>query len=191
MGVVASRREILTVGHSTHPIDEFLELLGGAGVELVADVRRFPGSRRYPQFGAKALRAALADEEIGYAPFGESLGGRRSSKDLASGLTLPDNSGWHNASFRAYADYMSDPHFERGIERLETMASERRTALMCAEADPSRCHRQLIADLLEARGWNVLHLLRDGGLVPHELSEHAVVEAERVSYPGPPQQLEL
>lgn len=191
MGDVAEPREILTVGTSTHPIEEFLALLGGAGVELIADVRRFPGSRRYPQFGAKALRAALADEGIGYAPYGESLGGRRSSKDLPPGLTLPDNSAWRNASLRAYADYMSAPHFEQGIERLEAMASERLTALMCAEGHPSRCHRQLIADVLVARGWRVRHLLPDGSLLPHDLSEHAAVEGGSVHYPGPPQQLEL
>lgn len=190
-GSVAKTREILTVGHSTHPIEEFLALLRGAGVELIADVRRFPGSRRYPEFGAKALKTALADEGIGYASFGESLGGRRSSKDVAAVDSLPDNSAWHNASFRAYADYMSDPHFEHGLERLEAMAAEQLTAVMCAEGHPSRCHRQLIADLLVARGWRVRHLLRDGSLVPHELSEHAVAEGERVHYPGPPEQLEL
>jgi uncharacterized protein (DUF488 family) len=190
-GTVAEQREILTVGHSTHPIEEFLALLGGAGVELVADVRRFPGSRRYPQFGVKALRTALAEQGIGYAPFGESLGGRRSSKDVAEGAPLPDNSAWRNASFRAYADYMSDPQFEQGIDRLEAMARERLAAVMCAEGHPSRCHRQLIADLLAARGWGVRHLLPDGSLLPHEVSEHAVVEAGRVHYPGPPEQLEL
>lgn len=183
--------EILTVGHSTHPIDEFLELLRGAGVEAVADVRRYPGSRRYPQFGAKALRLALAEAGIGYEQLGESLGGRRTAKDAPAERPLPDNSAWRNASFRAYADYTASAAFEAGIARLEALAVERRVAVMCAEGHPSRCHRQLIADALVARGRRVVHLLPDGRLEPHELSEHGVIAARRVSYPGPPEQLEL
>jgi uncharacterized protein (DUF488 family) len=192
---VAEQPEILTVGHSTHPIERFVALLSGAGVEAIADVRRYPGSRRNPQFGAEALAGSLAGAGIGYESFGEELGGRRSSKrrpaGAGSGESPPDNSAWRNASFSAYADYMSTLEFQRGLERLEALAAERRTAVMCAEAHPSRCHRQLIADALLARGRRVLHLLRDGALEPHALNEHAVVAGERVSYPGPPEQLAL
>jgi uncharacterized protein (DUF488 family) len=182
-------KQILTVGHSTHPIERFLELLETAGVETVADVRRFPGSRRNPQFGAAALTASLARASIGYQRLGEELGGRRSAAPLegrdVGSSPRPDNSGWRNASFRAYADHMSDPSSQRGLERLEALAAERRTAIMCAEAHPSRCHRQLIADALAARDWQVVHLLADGRRAPHRLSAHAVVADGQVSYPGP------
>jgi len=178
---MSSKQEIFTVGHSTHPIDRFLELLAGARVEAIADVRRFPGSRRNPQFGAAALAEALAGAKIAYEPFAGELGGRRKA---ASGPERPDNSAWRNPSFRAYADYMGEVAFSAGLERLEELAGERRTAIMCAEAHPSRCHRQLIADALTARGWAVTHLLADGRSAPHALSPHALVEGERVTYPG-------
>ena len=183
--------EIVTVGHSTHTIGRFLGLLAGAGVELVADVRRFPGSRRNPQFGAGPLAASLARAGIGYESFGEELGGRRQTTrraapddPLAGGAD--DNSAWRNPSFRAYADHMSSAEFSAGVRRLESVADGRRVAVMCAEADPSRCHRRLIADALSARGRRVVHLLGDGRLVAHTLSPHAVVEDGRVHYPGEP-----
>jgi uncharacterized protein (DUF488 family) len=176
-----STGEILTVGHSTHSIDDFLALLETAGVELVADVRRYPGSRRNPQFGAEALAGSLRGAGIGYEPFGDSLGGRRKADPQRS-----DNAAWREASFRAYADHMSSAEFIAGLERLERLAGERRAAIMCAEAHPSRCHRRLIADVLLARGWDVLHLLADGRREPHELSPHAVIDAGRVSYPAQP-----
>lgn len=176
--------EAFTVGHSTHPIDEFVGLLRGADVDLIADVRRYPGSRRNPRFGAKALERSLAGAGIGYAPMGDALGGRRATK--AATPDAPDNSGWRNASFRAYADYMSTAEFAAGIEELERLARARRTAVMCAEAHPSRCHRRLIADALLARGWEVVHLLPDGSQEPHALSPHAVIMGDRVSYPSQP-----
>ena len=175
---------IFTVGHSTHPIDEFVRLLQSAGVEAIADVRRFPGSRRNPQFGATALREALEAHGIGYRGLGDALGGRRSSRDAASRRPRPDNSAWRSASFRAYADYMSEPEFEAGLAELGSLAAERRTAIMCAEAHPSRCHRQLIADALTTRGWRVCHLLADGRVVRHALSDHAQVRDGVLSYPG-------
>ena len=123
------RPQIYTVGHSTHPIEVFLSLLTGAGVEAVADVRRFPGSRRHPQFGADALADSLRSAGIAYEPFREQLGGRRSRKDAeAAGAALPDNSAWRNSSFRANADYMSTPAFAVGLERLEALGSDRPTA---------------------------------------------------------------
>jgi len=181
-------REILTVGHSTHPIERFLTLLGGAGVESIADVRRFPGSRRHPQFGADALEESLREEGIAYESFREELGGRRSKKDVAAagGDPPPDNSAWRNDSFRNYADYLSTAAFGAGLERLEETARKRRSAVMCAEAHPSRCHRRLIADVLLARGWRVLHLLPDGRLQEHSFTPEAVVEGDAVHYPGQP-----
>jgi uncharacterized protein (DUF488 family) len=177
--------EIFTVGHSTHPIERFLALLGGAGLEAIADVRRFPGSRRNPQFGADALAESLRSEGIDYESFREELGGRRSRKD-AEGASPPDNSAWRNASFRAYADYLSTEAFAAGLERLEALARRRRTAIMCAESHPSRCHRRLVADVLLARGWRVVHLLPDGREEEHAFTPDAVVEGDRVHYPAQP-----
>jgi uncharacterized protein (DUF488 family) len=174
--------EIFTIGHSTHPIETFVGLLRDADIELVADVRRYPGSRRNPQFGAESLAASLAAADIGYEPFGDSLGGRR-SPDASAPV---DNSAWRVAAFRAYADHMWSPEFVDGLERLEALAQERRAAIMCAEAHPSRCHRRLIADVLLARGWSPIHLFAKGRREAHTLSPHAVVDAARVSYPPQP-----
>jgi uncharacterized protein (DUF488 family) len=150
-------------------------------------VRRFPGSRRHPQFGADALAASLRSEGIGYEPFGEQLGGRRSRKDVEGmGVELPDNSAWRNASFRAYADYLSTPAFAAGLERLEALGGGRPTAFMCAEAHPSRCHRRLIADALLARGWPVVHILSGGREQEHAFTPDAVVDGDRVHYPAQP-----
>jgi uncharacterized protein (DUF488 family) len=185
---VTEMGEILTVGHSTHSIERFLALLGEAGVELIADVRRFPGSRRHPQFGADALERSLREVGIAYESFREELGGRRSEKDVVArgSGTPPDNSAWRNASFRAYADYMSTPAFAAGLERLEETARSQRSAVMCAEAHPSRCHRRLIADMLLARGWRIVHLLADGRLQEHAFTPDAVVAAGEVHYPAQP-----
>ena len=118
------------------------------------------------------------------------LGGRRraAATPADSGTVpepRPDNSAWRNPSFRAYADYMNESPFQAGLERLEELGRQRRTAIMCAEGHPSRCHRQLIADALLARGWSVLHLLGDGKITPHALSAHAATADGRVFYPGP------
>jgi uncharacterized protein (DUF488 family) len=178
--------EVLTIGHSTHPIERFCALLRAAGTEAVADVRRYPGSRRHPQFGAGALERSLAEAGIALHAFGAELGGRRRSSAAGDDR----NAGWRSGSFRAYADHMASAEFAAGIARLEELAGERSTAIMCAEADWRRCHRQLVADALLARGWRPVHLLADGRREPHRLSPHAVVEAERVSYPAQPR-LEL
>lgn len=187
MSAHPGRLEVFTVGHSTHPIERFLALLEGAEVEAVADVRRFPGSRRHPQFGAEALAAALRERGIDYAPLGEQLGGRRSRREIeAAGVAPADNSAWRNASFRAYADHMATPAFAAGLARLEELARRRRTAIMCAEGHPSRCHRRLIADALDARGRRVVHLLPDGRREEHALNPDAVVADGRLHYPAQP-----
>ena len=170
--------EILTVGHSNHEEGEFVELLRGAGVELIADVRRHPGSRRQPHFERTALAAVLLEAGIGYRWLGESLGGRRKP--------LPDspNGAWESDQFRGYADHTASEEFLAGLSELEQLARDQRVAVMCAEAWWVRCHRRLIADALLARGWRVLHLGANGKLEPHELTEFAVVEDGAVMYPA-------
>jgi uncharacterized protein (DUF488 family) len=177
---LAAPREILTVGHSTHPIERFERLLRGAGVEAVADVRRFPGSRRHPQFSGEPLAAELRRVGIDYEWLGGELGGRRAVADDS------ENDAWRVAGFRGYADHMRSAEFADGLACLEALGGRRRTAFMCAESDWRRCHRRLIADALLARGWNVVHLLRDGGLAPHELPEFATVTGGAVSYSAQP-----
>jgi uncharacterized protein (DUF488 family) len=169
--------EILTVGHSNHEEGEFLELVRGAGVELVADVRANPRSR-YPQFNRSALAGTMKAAGIGYAPLGAELGGRREP--------APDsiNTALEEGAFRGYADHMGSEQFEAGLGMLEDLARERRTAVMCAEADWTRCHRRLLADALMVRGWRVLHLGPAGSLTPHELTDFAVVENGQISYPA-------
>jgi uncharacterized protein (DUF488 family) len=178
--------EILTVGHSNHEERRFLELLGNAGVELLADVRVNPRSR-YPQFNRSALAASLETAGIGYVQLGKELGGRR--EPAADSL----NSGWEEEWFRGYADHMASSEFSAGLSRLEELANTLSaatktaagyTAIMCAESDWRSCHRRLIADALSAGGWSVLHLAPDGSLSEHELTEFAVVEGRRVTYPA-------
>jgi len=178
-------REILTVGHSNHEEGEFVELLQGAGVQLIADVRRYPGSRRQPHFERTALAAVLLEAGIGYRWLGETLGGRRKP--------LPDspNGAWESEQFRGYADHMASEGFSSGLAELEELAAGQRVALMCAEAWWIRCHRRLIADALATRGWRVLHLAANGRLEQHELTEFAVVEDGQVTYPAQQTSLEI
>jgi uncharacterized protein (DUF488 family) len=173
---------LLTVGHSTLPIGEFLALLSRRHVRMIADVRRYPGSRRNPQFSSGSLAESLASAGMSYLALGEELGGRR--KPTGAPVAGVDNSAWRHPSFRAYADHMHTPEFERGLDRLEATAREQRTAIMCAEAHPSRCHRRLISDAMLVRGWRVFHVLPGRTPAEHVLSVHAQVDGGRISYPG-------
>ena len=159
--------QLLTVGHSTHPLEDFLALLREAGVAALADVRRHPGSRRHPQFGSEALGAALTRAGLAYRHL-PGLGGRRAP--------APDsgNDGWRVAGFRGYADHLRSAEFAAGRAALEALGRERRTAVMCAEAQWWRCHRRLIADVLVLAGHDVRHLMPDGRLIAHEPPPFAV-----------------
>ena len=181
---MASGTEILTVGHSNHEEREFLELVRGAGVELIADVRANPRSR-YPQFNRSALASSLEGAGIGYVHLGEQLGGRREP------AADSPNTGWEQGPFRGYADHMADPEFAAGLTLLEQLARERRCAVMCAEADWRHCHRRLIADALLIRGWKVLHLDGNGLLESHELTGFASVDRGRLTYPEPQTSLDV
>jgi uncharacterized protein (DUF488 family) len=171
-------RRAFTIGHSTHTLDAFAALLDRHGVRGVADVRRFPGSRRHPQFGRDALADGLAARRIAYTHL-EALGGRRS---VVAGSP---NGGWENAAFQGYADHMATAAFAVGLGELELLAESVPTAVMCAEALWWRCHRRLIADALVARGWAVDHIGADGSLSRHELTSFAVVADGRITYPAP------
>jgi uncharacterized protein (DUF488 family) len=170
---------VLTVGHSDLPLEEFVRLLQAHGATLVADVRKMPGSRRNPQFGRDTLPESLRQAGIGYVHL-PGLGGLRRRQ--------PDspNTGWRNASFRGYADYMRTPEFAASLEDLLDRAGGERVALMCAEAVPWRCHRSLIADALVARGVAVEHVLGASRTEPHTLRPWARVDGTRVTYPPPP-----
>jgi uncharacterized protein (DUF488 family) len=164
----------LTLGHSTLELDAFVALVRASGARTVADVRRFPGSRRMPWFGAEQMAAALEAAGIGYAHLPE-LGGRRSGR---TGV----NAAWRVKSFEAYADHMASEEFARGLARL--LALPPPAALVCAEARWTQCHRRLVSDALVAAGHEVVHVGRDGRRERHALTEFAVVDLEgRVTYP--------
>jgi uncharacterized protein (DUF488 family) len=169
---------IWTVGHSTRPIEEFLKLLGAGGIKLLADVRRFPGSRRYPQFNQEALAASLAERGIEYRHFVD-LGGRRTER-----LADSPNTGWRVKSFNAYADYMQSGEFLAALDALMAAARDKSTAIMCSEALPQKCHRRLIADALIARGWEVRHLLSPKRIDDHQLTPFARVSGTQLTYPA-------
>jgi len=167
---------IWTIGHSTRTIDEFISLLEENGVKLLADVRAFPGSKRYPQFNKGALAESLTARGIRYEHFPE-LGGKRKSK--------PDsrNTAWRNASFRGYAGHMETEQFQKGVERLLDVAAEAGpTAIMCAEAVWWRCHRSLIADYLKARGVKVVHILGANKVELHPYTPAARIVNGELSY---------
>lgn len=167
-----------TVGHSNRPIGAFTGILKAHGVTGIADVRKIPRSRFNPQFGIDRLPGALAAEGIAYRHFPE-LGG------LRSGQPGSPNTGWRNASFRAYADYMQTPAFTAAVEALTDFARGQAVAVMCAEAVPWRCHRSLIADALTVRGWQVIDLLDETAARPHALTPFARVEGASITYPPP------
>lgn len=168
-------RRIWTLGHSTRTPAEFLALLDHHRLQAIADVRRHPGSRRLPQFGADALRADLTAHGIDYHWLPELGGRRRPAPDSV-------NTAWRNTSFRGYADHLQSDEFAAGLEQLLALAAARRTALMCAELLWWRCHRALIADVLTLRGIEVLHVRGEEAPVPHPYTTAARLVDGRLSY---------
>ena len=166
-----------TIGHSTLSIEDFIDRLKSFEIQLLADVRSFPGSRRYPHFNKENLNASSAGADIRYEHFPE-LGGRRRAR--------PDslNVAWRNESFRGYADYMETKKFVEGVERLQDIASAHRTAIMCSEAVWWRCHRSLISDYLKVKGIEVNHIMSIGKAEPHPFTSGARIVDGELSYHG-------
>ena len=146
------KKHIWTIGHSTHTLDEFILMLKSFSIELVADIRSFPGSKRYPHFNKEALVISLPLNGIEYVHL-KGLGGRRKTN------TDSRNTGWRLDSFRGYADYMETDLFKKAIEELERLGGKKRVAFMCAEAVWWRCHRSLVSDYLKHQGWTVIHIM--------------------------------
>ena len=169
--------KIWTVGHSTRSGEEFVEILRRHQVEVLVDVRTFPGSRRYPQFNKGELEGALNKNQIEYK-HEPKLGGRRKPR--------PDshNSAWRNPQFRGYADHMETEEFKRGVHELLELAAEKRVAIMCAEAVWWRCHRSLISDYLKAEGHEVVHILDEKKVEEHPFTSAARLVNGKLSYKG-------
>jgi uncharacterized protein (DUF488 family) len=171
-----------TIGHSTKPIDDFVDLLQAHGIQRLVDVRTVPRSRHNPQFNTDRLRKNLKKTGLAYLHMPQLGGLRKAKKDSL-------NLGWRNASFRGYADYMETGEFTAALETLMDGSRDTPTAIMCAEAVPWRCHRSLIADALTVRGWTVRHIMSKTKADRHRLTPFAVVQRNRVTYPSvdPPQ----
>lgn len=168
---------IYTIGHSTRTLEDFLALLKREGIERLADVRRFPGSRRHPHFSREALERSLPASGIAYRHM-EAMGGRRDAPK-----SLPPT-GWRVAAFNAYAHHMRTPEFRNARDSLLSDSDSIRTVIMCAEAVPWRCHRNLISDSMTALGWKVMHIM-DAGTTLHELTEFARIRDGEVHYEAP------
>lgn len=170
-------RRLWTVGHSTHSIEELIGTLKSFQITLLADVRSFPSSRRYPHFNKERLEELLAAVGIDYLHLPE-LGGRRRARADSRNLA------WRNESFRGYADYMETEDFLKGVKRLLDLAGRRRTAIMCAEAVWWRCHRSLISDFLRAKGVEVTHIIAAEKSEPHPFTSAARIVNGELSYRG-------
>ncbi|HEY2082604.1 MAG TPA: DUF488 domain-containing protein [Verrucomicrobiae bacterium] len=166
---------IWTIGHSNRTLEQFLELLESQRIQLLADVRRFPGSRRLPHFNQENLSKSLADAGIEYVHFPE-LGGRRKA------FANSPNNAWRNEAFRGYADFMMTEEFRAGINRLLELARSKRTAIMCAEALWWQCHRSLIADYLKASGHEVIHIMGANKTDEHPFTSAARIVDGKLSY---------
>src|SRR5690554_5248297 len=169
--------EIWTIGHSTRTLHDFVAMLQSCSIEMVADIRRFPGSRRYPQFNKEALQKSLLENGIEYSHF-EMLGGRRKPQ--------PDshNTGWRVPAFQGYADYMETEDFKIAVASLELLATKKRTVFMCSEAVWWSCHRSLVADYLKFNGWLVMHIMGVRKVQEHPYTKPAIIENDKLVYPS-------
>lgn len=170
------KETIYTIGHSTRPIEEFIELLKINSIIQLVDIRTVPRSRHNPQYEQTALEKSLPAAGINYI-YMKDLGGLRPKvKDSV-------NMGWHNESFRNYADYMQTPEFAEAVQKLIDIARDKKTVIMCAEAVPWRCHRSLVGDALLVRGVHVLDIMSENSVKPHKLTAFALVNGTQITYP--------
>ena len=169
---------IWTIGHSTRSLEEFLGVLVAQGLDAIADVRRFPGSKRHPHFAREALEHSLPAAGVEYRWLPQLGGRRRPRKDSRNG-------GWRNEAFRGYADHIDSAEFDEGLQLLEALAARRRTAMMCSELLWWRCHRSLVSDVLKARGWTVLHVVDATTPKEHPWTAPARIVDGRLDYSEP------
>ncbi|MDN3655332.1 DUF488 domain-containing protein [Ferruginibacter paludis] len=168
-------KTIWTIGHSTRSLDEFIAMLKSFQVELVADIRSFPGSNRYPHFNKEALEVSLPENNLQYIHL-RALGGRRKVQPNSI------NTGWRVAAFRGYADYMETDAFKTAAKELEAIALKQRTAYMCSEAVWWRCHRSLVSDYYKMQGWTVLHIMNIGKMEEHPYTSPARIVGDHLVY---------
>ncbi|HVO74684.1 MAG TPA: DUF488 domain-containing protein [Ignavibacteriaceae bacterium] len=168
-------KTIWTIGHSTRSIEEFIEILNSFSIELLVDVRSYPGSRRYPQFNIENLSVSLPENGIRYLHM-KNLGGRRKPDKNSV------NTGWKNDAFKGYADYMETDGFKEGIDKLTDLALREKTSIMCAEALWWRCHRSLISDYLKFKGWSVFHITAKDKAEEHPFTKPARINRGRLFY---------
>ncbi len=175
MNVIKTGKSIWTIGHSTHPLDVLVAMLQSFQIEMVADIRSLPGSRKFPQFNKEALQISLNENNIQYIHLKE-LGGRRKVN--------PDskNTVWRHPAFRGYADYMETDAFKEGIRELQNVALKQRTAYMCSEAVWWRCHRSMVSDYLKVHGWKVMHIMGVGKGEEHPFTAPARIVDGALSY---------
>ncbi|CAN5542783.1 DUF488 domain-containing protein [soil metagenome] len=161
-----NQKTVWTIGHSTRTLEEFVEMLHSFQIKAVVDIRSYPGSRRYPHFNKEALEVSLPSNNMLYFNI-NNLGGRRKANSDSK------NTAWHHPSFRGYADYMETDLFREGIQQLEKIAEQQRTAYMCSEALWWRCHRSMVSDYLKVEWWQVMHIMKIGKEEEHRFTAPA------------------
>jgi uncharacterized protein (DUF488 family) len=173
--LITANKTIWTIGHSTHSFEELVAMLHSFSIELIADIRSYPGSRKFPQFNKEVLEISLPQNKMQYVHL-RNLGGRRKAN--------PDskNTGWRNIAFRGYADYMETGVFKDGINELVKDAVKRRIAYMCSEAVWWRCHRSMISDYLKLQGWKVMHIMGIGKAEEHSYTAPARIVDGELNY---------
>ncbi len=173
--ITNEQKTIWTIGHSTHSLEEFVAMLYYFNIELVVDIRSFPGSRKFPRFNKEMLEVSLPQNNIQYTHL-KKLGGRRKVKPNSK------NTSWRHAAFRGYADYMETDSFAEGIRELTKISLHQKTAYMCSEAVWWRCHRSMVSDYLKADGWNVQHIMQIGKSNEHPYTQPARIVDGELTY---------
>ncbi len=175
MNANQQNKEVWTIGHSTCSLDEFVAMLNSFQIEVIVDIRNFPGSKKYPQFNKNELEDSLLKYNLNYIHL-KNLGGRRKSNANS------ENTAWRHPAFRGYADYMETETFNDGIKKLEEIASTQNTAYMCSEAVWWSCHRSLVSDFLKAKSWKVMHIMGINKAEEHPYTQPAKIVDGTLTY---------